>query len=113
MLNRVQIGSSATTLIALAASENEYQRFKVFSIQVCNISSTDEVIQLYLIPNGEVLGDDYKIEKDFLLKAGKSAILDIPYGLILEGGDSVQAVGATGGLVNSIANYIYINVSLK
>jgi hypothetical protein len=111
MLNITKIGSSNTVLIENPLVTTNIQRIKVLGLYFCNDGGADETFQLHVVPNGGSVEDANKVETDYLLANGDSVTANFSE-LILDNGDSVQAIGATGALVNSIANYMIINVKL-
>ena len=109
-----KIASTATTIIGGSNTINITGNLKlrVKSVHFCNDTGSAETIQVYFVPNGGTAtngADGNKISSDYAMASKAEGVLDVGE-MILEAGDSLQAVGTTGDLVNVVVTYEIVPV---
>lgn len=101
--------STPTTLITNSQGANLILRLE--KLLIVNIDTVNAVtLQLYKVPSGgSISGDDYKIVKNFSVKAsdglfGTEDIREVA-GMILENGDSLRALAGTASKLKFDLSY--------
>ena len=86
--------SASTTQIFLAAGDQA-----VTTMIFCNTDAgTDAVIDVYIVPSGNLLGAGNQIMKNLSLPAGETFVLDSEK-FILESGDAIYAQADVNNIV--------------
>ena len=100
-INNVAIGTSATSLYTSTGQSATTCLF------ACNTSAGAVTLSLYIVPNGDTVGNSNIVLDELSIPAGDTYIMNAEK-IVLENGDSIQGVAGTGSALVSTISYVSI-----
>lgn len=83
MITNFSVGTSTATPAYTASGE-----VAVTVIYICNTSGSDGDVDVYLVPNGDIVGAQHLIYKNLIIRSNDTYIIDTEK-LILGNGDKI------------------------
>lgn len=100
MINNVIINSTETTILECPIDLS----YAAVTLFFCNTSSSNEVITVYAVKNGDSAGDSNTFLKEVTIPAKDTGIFSDK--LLLDSLDKISAIGSTGNRVSCTVSFI-------
>jgi hypothetical protein len=103
MITNTPIGNTNTALVSVPAGKQYAVTQMIFS----NVGASDEIVDLFIVPNGGTATNLTKVWSGFTIPAGNTYV-ENEFSPILNELDTIVAKGTTGALVNFTPIFIEI-----